>query len=128
MSERTLKEIALDLSRKYEEAQETVISEYSGSIDADIKKPKAEVSRIRQEIEAETANEPQWIPCSERLPDDDRTKVVTLANGNVEAGYYSNGDWWCIGDTIALENPTVIAWMPLPEPYKAERKEDSKND
>ena len=62
--------------------------------------------------------EQRWIPCSERLPDDDRTKVVTLANGNVEAGYYSNGDWWCIGDTISLENPIVIAWMPLPEPYK----------
>ena len=60
--------------------------------------------------------EQRWIPCSERLPDDDRTKVVTLANGNAEAGYYSNGDWWCIGDTISLENPIVIAWMPLPEP------------
>ena len=66
----------------------------------------------------------EWIPCSERLPDDDRTKVVTLANGNAEAGYYSNGDWWCVGDTISLENPTVIAWMPLPEPYRAERKEE----
>ena len=63
----------------------------------------------------------QWIPCSERLPDDDRTKVVTLANGNAEAGYYSNGDWWCVGDSIALENPTVIAWMPLPEPYEVEK-------
>jgi hypothetical protein len=65
-------------------------------------------------VDAET----MWIPCSERLPDDDRSKVVTLANGNVEAGYYSNGDWWCIGDSISLENPTVIAWMPLPEKYK----------
>ena len=63
---------------------------------------------------------PKWIPCSERLPDDDRTKVVTLANGNAEAGYYSNGDWWCIGDSISLENPTVIAWMPLPEPYEVD--------
>jgi hypothetical protein len=64
--------------------------------------------------------EPQWIPCSEKLPDDDRTKVVTLANGNAEAGYYSNGDWWCIGDSICLENPKVIAWMPLPEPYEVD--------
>ena len=62
----------------------------------------------------------QWIPCSERLPEDDRTKVVTLANGSAEAGYYSNGDWWCVGDSITLENPTVIAWMPLPKPYEAE--------
>ena len=63
----------------------------------------------------------QWIPCSERLPDDDRTKVVTLANGNAEAGYYSNGDWWCVGDSINLENPKVIAWMPLPKPYEVDK-------
>ena len=62
--------------------------------------------------------EPQWIPCSERLPEDDRSKVVTLANGNAEVGYYSNGDWWCVGDEITLENQTVIAWMPLPKPYE----------
>ena len=62
----------------------------------------------------------EWIPCSKRLPDDDRTKVVTLANGNTECGYYSNGYWWCIGESITLENPTVIAWAPLPKPYEVE--------
>jgi len=61
---------------------------------------------------------PHWISCNERLPEDDRSKVVTLANGNAEVGYYSNGDWWCVGDKFTLENPTVIAWMPLPKPYE----------
>lgn len=69
--------------------------------------------------------EPCWIPCNERLPEDDRSKVVTLANGITEVGYYSNGDWWCIGDTFTLENPTVVAWMPLPKPYEVE---DEKTD
>jgi len=72
------------------------------------------------EIQPTIDAEPHWIPCSERLPEDDRSKVVTLANGITEVGYYSNGDWWCIGDTVTLENPTVIAWMPLPEPYRGE--------
>ena len=65
--------------------------------------------------------EPHWIPCNERLPEDDRSKVVTLANGNAEVGYYSNGDWWCVGDKVTLENQTVIAWMPLPKPYEVEK-------
>ena len=65
-------------------------------------------------------SEQQWIPCSERLPEDDRTKIVTLANGNAESGYYSDGNWWCIGDSICLENPTVIAWMPLSEPWRGD--------
>ena len=60
------------------------------------------------------------IPCSEMLPEDDRTKLVTLSNGLGEGGYYSDDAWWCIGDYINLEKLTdeVIAWMPLPEPYK----------
>ncbi len=77
-------------------------------------------TKVIRNTVAELKAEQRWIPCSERLPEDDRTKVVTLANGNVEAGYYSNGDWWCIGDKISLENPTVIAWMPLPEAPEVE--------
>ena len=71
-------------------------------------------------LEQMPSAQPEWVPCSERLPKDDRTKIVTLANGNAECGYYSNGDWWCIGDSIKLENPIVIAWQPLPEPYREE--------
>lgn len=67
----------------------------------------------------------EWIPCSERLPEDDRTKLVTF-DGITEAGYYSNGDWWCVGDNINLSiRPDVIAWMPLPEPYKEDEDGDS---
>ena len=51
MSERTLKEIALYILEIYEEAKETVIWEYSGSIDVDMKELKEKVSEIRQEIE-----------------------------------------------------------------------------
>ena len=65
MSERTLKEIALHVLKMYEDAEETVTHEYSGSIDADIKKLKAEVSSIRQEIEAETAKQPKIIMCKD---------------------------------------------------------------
>ena len=80
------------------------------------------IETIQEWIDAQPTidAEPHWIPCSERLPEDDRSKVVTLANGNAEVGYYSNGDWWCVGDKLTLENPTVIAWMPLPKPYPYE--------
>lgn len=66
-----------------------------------------------------------WIPCSEDMPKDTKTKFITFSDGSVEAGYYSEGKWWCIGDGINLEVKTkgVIAWMPLPEPYKEGDKE-----
>lgn len=62
----------------------------------------------------------EWIPCSARLPEDEKTKIVTLSSGVVESGFWNERNWWCIGDSINLETRTgdVIAWQPLPEPYK----------
>ena len=51
MSKRTLKEIALYILEMYEDAQEAVIWEYSGSINEDIKRLEEKVAKIRQEIE-----------------------------------------------------------------------------
>ena len=73
----------------------------------------------------------KWIPVEERLPEEDEGEViVTDRNGNVWAGMYygyaaDGGEehegrcfyqwddemWHCF-------KPDVIAWRPLPEPYK----------
>ena len=75
----------------------------------------------------------QWIPCSERLPEEDHwlggsgrqfsdEVMVSVAN-------YDDEDIWIdISQTIdgqwALELPShceIIAWIPLPEPYTKRR-------
>ena len=76
---------------------------------------------------AEDLSQPQWIPCSERLPEDKQVVFVQDTNEtmwiwkyfdeNLEySGPYQwedeNGDWQLIDE--------VVAWMPLPEPYKEE--------
>lgn len=60
-----------------------------------------------------------WIPCSERLPDKFGIYLVTNANGVVFEHNYNDatvhgGAWWSY-----CENK-IVAWMPLPEPYKKE--------
>lgn len=72
----------------------------------------------------------EWIPCSERLPEEDETSeyydavIVTLDDGRVACGCYRNRDkeWWVDaedGEKYSI-NATghVVAWVPLPESYK----------
>lgn len=82
--------------------------------------------------------QPQWIPCSERLPE-------RIINGDVETvqeffvtvkerwpgeewkyhtdvaefpGDYIDDVWQTYNDWKEGQEVHVIAWMPLPEPYK----------
>ena len=60
------------------------------------------------------AQESRWIPCSERLPDNDESVLISNSHGVTKAWW--NGRSWT---SIAVKKyKTVIAWMPLPEPYK----------
>lgn len=76
--------------------------------------------------------EQRWVPCEERLPEDYTDVLVWFE-------YFRYGDYNClyqtygIGDYIAnygwmINHETgwhklrVIAWMPLPEPYKGDTK------
>ena len=62
--------------------------------------------------------EPQWIPCSERLPENDDSVLITHSQGVTKAWW--NGRFWANGMTKKFK--TVTAWMPLPEPYRGEQK------
>lgn len=74
-----------------------------------------------------------WIPVEERLPEDiDKEyysmNIVTLENGSVCLGVYRNyeGEWWTrmTEEEVNYTNTRkVIAWMPLPEPYKMETQD-----
>lgn len=72
-----------------------------------------------------------WVPVEERLPEEKVNPVsidfyeyqVTAKFGNIKdvRHYkYGNGHWWH-GPGIVDEY--VIAWRPLPEPYRPERSE-----
>lgn len=65
--------------------------------------------------------EPHWIKCSERLPEEDTDILVTYVDGEearIIPVNYGRGTWFdCIFNS-ALDSLKVIAWMPLPEPYR----------
>lgn len=57
--------------------------------------------------------EGKWIPCSERLPNKTWWYAVTLSDRPATyVRWYSTVNGW------EEEENDVVAWMPLPEPYK----------
>lgn len=69
-------------------------------------------------------SEQRWIPCSERLPE---TSGSYLVSGMWESGRVAVGDCEYSsydGYFNTAWNFDVLAWMPLPKPYEAERKEE----
>ena len=63
--------------------------------------------------------EQRWIPCSERLPEEGE---IVLTQANIEnmislcVASRQDYNYWKGWNTREIN---VVAWMPLPEPYKA---------
>lgn len=60
-----------------------------------------------------------WIPCSERLPENEADVLLTIkgTNKSVCDGFYSKIEpcFYCFGEAVSIQE--VVAWMPLPKPY-----------
>ena len=74
-----------------------------------------------------------WIPVSERLPEEDENVLVTVNFKGlehikpclyVEVSSHIDGHWSSYSDEykVSKDRHEVIAWMPLPKPYKEERR------
>lgn len=66
----------------------------------------------------EVKPEPKWTPCSERLPETPSFCLVTTDgshNDVIDIALYMSDGWH--------KASKVLAWMPLPEPYKEEEDE-----
>lgn len=68
-----------------------------------------------------------WIPCSERLPENEDWVMVTILDDGGDyplrysdfGWYLDKADCWIVD---AEQRTDIIAWMPLPEPWKGEEE------
>ena len=68
--------------------------------------------------------QPRWIPCSARLPQARRSVILSTKNWSGEGCYWETTEhhviWKGYKWNATYWDDEVIAWMPLPEPYKGE--------
>jgi len=65
----------------------------------------------------------EWIPVSERLPENRNQEVLISLEWGIDIGRYSDGEWhseWI----NHYDDGNVLAWMPLPKPYEPQESED----
>lgn len=67
----------------------------------------------------------EWIPITERLPENNRWKqvIVTLELDNgthrqSRCAYFTGGMFYGCETHFPYAEGTVKAWMPMPEPYE----------
>ena len=110
---------------RFDKANQIILDALSGEAETKcVAQIKVDTEEIVRRIKEEYDIMGGWIPCSEGLPKKGEVVLITNGKGNVRCGQYrSEHDvrggthyWWWKGKTVE----TVIAWMPLPKPYREE--------
>lgn len=90
------------------------------------------VSEVRESIKTMPSAQPDWIPVTERLPEEGHDVLITKESFKIK-GYEQRVikakrsvdprsgkiEWWS-PEFGTLTNNAVLAWMPLPEPWRGE--------
>ena len=107
----------------------SISGEFLGN-NADCKKCAEEHRQLAEWLKElkQLREQTRWIPVSEGLPEDREIILFSTKTDCVFVGRYfddnTNCQWYAFCDEAFAWNNVVTAWMPLPEPYKAERSEE----
>ena len=83
--------------------------------------------RVLLNAQPSAGRQGHWIPVTEKLPEERGTYLVTVVDGTIKRAlaqwWYDvdNGEGFFACDDCYAED--IVAWMPLPEPYKGGEEE-----
>lgn len=115
-------EVFIRMREELERVPETSVATVQANVEIDMDEL---VKRVTEEIRNSFILDPVgWIPCSERLPRPYTEVLVCDECGWVSLGSYRPCDvtekdsGWSTLTSIKLPTDEVLAWMPLPKPWK----------
>ena len=116
-----------------------ILYDFAGHIidDTPDKRYQSAYREHRHKMETLPSAEPRWMPVTERLPEESGRYLVTrglnacgslwnrsyIANYSDLMGIKSEKIWWQgnVGKSDFERLDDVLAWMPLPQPWKGEK-------
>lgn len=122
------KEQAIEILTDAEKFFESMDAGELFSLDEEIEAFKMAIEALKQK--------PEWIPVSERLPEEDTDVLVTRKflgikdvpeSTYVEIANHIDGYWTACSDEYKVarsRHSDPIAWMPLPECYRGEKDDE----
>lgn len=90
------------------------------------------VNQLAEEYVPET-NVGKWIPCSDRLPEEELKVIVSTKTECIRVGIYTKRYGFGMREGFICDDGfmyinTANAWQPLPEPYKPEQPKQIPTD
>ena len=91
----------------------------------------ANLMNVLEKQMSSSENPNKWIPVSERLPKDHENVLIYLSSNQITIGLYNSHRLpfmdkpigWGADAPHDWSSDDVVAWMPLPQPYKGESEE-----
>lgn len=94
------------------------------SADEDEWVKRSDVLKVIDKCVDEKLSEPNWIPVSERLPEERKAVLVYAPEyKNIYCAYLDGNTWFIFGGYGSYAVSNVTAWMPLPTSYEQERSD-----
>lgn len=129
--EKILEEIDREIYKQREICNEVLNTPGYRLYERTMKRAKDIVERhIDDDKDENIHSNDDWIPVEERLPEENNGKYYPMLNvstsyGVVKWGFYRVRDkeWYIYSELydefVEAEDKEIIAWQPLPEPYKS---------
>lgn len=128
-------QIADDLSKVLKEAKSMGCKEVKSFHHIPLENVEIVINALRAYNQDSTEKKQGWILCSERLPKPGKRYLVTAVwkekdfeKQSVYIFVYGSDGLWHSYNYEPVSHCEVIAWMPLPEPYKPKEKPKFSNE